>query len=101
MTDKYNLDNVYINEFESNGVLAVSVQKYLSFGIFLFQLSMCRLFTAIINDDVIIASGIVIFGEIFFMIVFGKFKVPQLKDILQESRHTSLNCSSGSRLSQS
>lgn len=49
LVDKYNLTSVYANEFESKGELALSVKNYTALGIFLFQLSMCGLFTSIID----------------------------------------------------
>jgi len=74
--------NEYRNEFESNGILAVSVLKYMSFGIFLFQLSMCRMFIIIIKGDLFVASLIVICAELFFLIFYQSFEIPDVKEIL-------------------
>ena len=79
MVDKYNITHVYQYEFESNGILAVSVRKYIAFGVFITQLSMARLFTPIIKSGIEVAAWIVVFGEIFFMIVYRNFNVTELK----------------------
>jgi len=91
MVDKYNLTHEYPHEFESNGVLALTVKKYVAFGIFMTQLSMCRLFTPIIQSGIEVASLIVIFGEIFFLLVYHYFDVAELKEILRnpELKHNS------------
>ena len=86
MTDKHNLMNEYRNEFESHGVLALSVWKYMSFGIFLFQISMARIFITIIKGDLLIASVIVIAAEIFFIVFFIYFKVPDYKEIISHNQ---------------
>ena len=85
MVDKYNFTHVYPCEFESNGVLALSVKKYVAFGVFLTQLSMCRLFTPIIKSGIEVASIIVICGEIFFLIVYHYFDVKELKEIINNT----------------
>ena len=82
MTDKYNLTNNYKKEFDSNGVLALSVWKYLTFGIFLFQLSMCRIFVTIIKGDLLIASVIVIIAEFSIITFYKNFHFPQIKDLM-------------------
>ncbi len=82
IVDKYNLTHVYSYEFESNGTLALSVRKYIAFGVFITQLSMARLFTPIIKSGIEVAALIVVFGEIFFMIVYHNFDVSELKEII-------------------
>jgi len=54
----------------------------MSFGIFLFQLSMCRMFISIIKGDLFVASLIVICGELFFLIFYQSFEIPDVKEIL-------------------
>jgi hypothetical protein len=81
MTDKYNLLYTYEREFDSNGVLAISVWKYMTFAIFLFQLSMCRIFVTIIKGDILIASIIVICAEISSIVFYINFKAPDLTDL--------------------
>ena len=65
--DKYNFVFVYPNEFESKGSLADSVTKYTAFGLFLFQLSMCGIFTSIFGNDFVVASIICVLGEVLYM----------------------------------
>jgi hypothetical protein len=83
MTDKYNLLYNYNKEFDSNGVLALSVWKYLSFGVFLFQLSMCRIFVSILKMDLLIASVIVIFAEVFIISFYINFHIPDPKEVIE------------------
>lgn len=74
-----------MNEFESQGELASSVKNYLAFGIFLFQLSMCGLFTSVIeSEDLKTGSVIVVLGEVLYMIVFRVFNVEELKESFNE-----------------
>lgn len=74
-----------MNEFESQGELASSVKNYLAFGIFLFQLSMCGLFTSVIeSEDLKTGSVIVVLGEVLYMIVFRVFNVEDLKESFNE-----------------
>ena len=74
-----------MNEFESQGELASSVKNYLAFGIFLFQLSMCGLFTSVIeSEDLKTGSVIVVLGEVLYMIVFRVFNVEELKESFYE-----------------
>lgn len=82
MVDKYNLMYNYDKEFDSNGVLALGAWQYMTFGIFLFQLSMCRIFVSIIKGDIFIASIIVIFAEFFTLYFHANFKIPDLNEIL-------------------
>ena len=83
MVDKYNLMYNYKKEFDSNGVLALGAWQYMTFGIFLFQLSMCRIFVTIIKGDLFIASIIVIFAEFFTLYFHAHFKIPDLNEILK------------------
>jgi hypothetical protein len=55
----------------------------MTFGILLFQLSMCRIFVTIIKGDLLIASFIVIVFELFLIAFYVMFEVPDLKDILK------------------
>ena len=73
MVDKYKLMYNYKKEFDSNGALALGAWKYMTFGIFLFQLSMCRIFVTIIKGDLFIASIIVIFAELFILYFHAYF----------------------------
>ena len=84
MIDKYNFVFVYPSEFQSKGVLADSVVKYTAFGVFCFQLSMCGLFTSIFGKDFVIASTILVGGEIFYMMVFRLFNINELKEAMRE-----------------
>jgi hypothetical protein len=43
---------------------------------------MARLFTPIIKSGIEVASLIVVFGEIFFMIVYHNFDVSELKEVI-------------------
>ena len=43
---------------------------------------MCRLFTPIIRSGIEVASLIVIFGEIFFLLVYHYFNVQELKELI-------------------
>lgn len=63
------------------------MRKYIAFGVFLTQLSMGRLFTPIIKSGIEVASLIVIFGEIFFMIVYHNFDVSEIKEIIHNIEH--------------
>ncbi len=79
------MTTVYTNEFESNGELAAPVTQYLAFGIFLFQISMCGLFTSIIaKNNIAIASLIVVAGEILYMIVYRFFNTIELRETFDE-----------------
>jgi|LauGreDrversion4_2_1035121.scaffolds.fasta_scaffold136758_2 quinol-cytochrome oxidoreductase complex cytochrome b subunit len=85
LVDKHNLTKVYKKEFESQGELASSVKRYIAFGIFLFQLSMCGIFTTIIkSEDLAIGSIIVVLGEVLYMIVFEVLTIEELKDTFEE-----------------
>lgn len=81
-------------------MIADAITKYMAFGIFLFQLSMCGLFNTIFttcteknnvcnkNSDLVIPSIIIVLGEILYMIVFRFFNTDELRetfaDILKE-----------------
>jgi uncharacterized protein (DUF58 family) len=79
--DKYNLTTTYSNEFESSGELASSVTKYIALSIFMFQLSMCGLFTSIINaGDLGLASLIVVLGELLYMLMFKFLSTAELEE---------------------
>lgn len=84
MIDKYNFVFVYPSEFESRGVLAGSVIKYTAFGLFMFQLSMCGIFTSIFGRDFVIASLILVVGEILYMIVFKFYSTTELRETFRE-----------------
>lgn len=83
--DKYNLTQVYTNEFDSSGKIGSSVIYYLAFGIFLFQIVMCGIFTSIFQvGNLGIASAIVVFGEIFYMMVYRFFNTAELRETFDE-----------------
>lgn len=83
------MTNVYENEFDSTGHLGPSVSKYLASSIFIFQLFMCGVFTLIIEaNNIVVASVIVVVGEIFYMIAFGFFEknINELRESLDDIR---------------
>jgi hypothetical protein len=82
--DKYNLTEIYPYEFESNGVLATSITKYVAMGIFFFQICMFGLFSLIFSGDLVIASVIVVIGEIMYMIIFRFLNTAELSESFEE-----------------
>lgn len=82
--DKYNFVYVYQTEFESIGTFGEVVLKYSTFGIIVFQLIMCGLFTSIFGQDFIVSSLILLVGEIFYMVVFRFFSTTELKKAFLE-----------------
>ena len=78
----------YPNEFESGGELAGSVKSYVAFSIFMFQLSMCGLFTSLINaGDLGLASVIVVSGEALYMLVYKFFNTAELQEIFDGTKN--------------
>lgn len=82
--DKYNFMFVYNTEFESRGNLGQAVIRYCTFGLVLFQLIMCGLFTSIFGSDFIMASLILLVGEILYMVVFRLFSLSELREAFKE-----------------
>jgi hypothetical protein len=60
------------------------VTKYTAFGLFLFQLSMCGIFTSIFGTDFVVASIILVFGELIYMIVFKFYNTTELRETFRE-----------------
>ena len=93
--DKYNFLFVYQTEFQSRGVLGRAIIRYTAFAIFLFQIIMCGLFTAIFGQDFVISSVILIFGEILFMISYKLISKRELRqafgELLKEEDTANLN----------
>jgi hypothetical protein len=82
--DKYNFLFVYQTEFQSRGNVGQSVIRYTTFSLVMFQAIMCGLFTSIFGRDFIIASIILLLGEILYMIIFRVFSLSDLKEALRE-----------------
>lgn len=82
--DKYNFMFVYQTEFESRGNVGQAVIRYTTFSLILFQAIMCGLFTSIFGRDFIVASIILLFGEILYMIIFRVFSLSELREALRE-----------------
>ena len=53
--------------------------KYTAFGLILFQVIMLGLYSAIFGQDLIFGSLILIFGQIFYMVIFRFFDLSELK----------------------
>lgn len=82
--DKYNFMFVYQTEFESRGNVGQAVIRYATFSLILFQAIMCGLFTSIFGRDFIVASIILLFGEILYMFIFRLFSLSELREALRE-----------------
>ena len=82
--DKYNFVFVYNTEFESRGNLGQAVIRYSTFGLVLYQLIMCGLFTSIFGRDFTVASFILLIGEILYMVVFRLFSLSELRESFKE-----------------
>lgn len=82
--DKYNFLFVYNTEADSRGVLGTAIIRYITFGLLLYQLIMCGLFTSIFGQDFTIASIILLVGEILYMFVFRLFSLSELRESFKE-----------------
>ena len=76
---------MYPTEFQSRGIFAEAVSRYSMFGLFLFQLMMFGLFTSIFGKEFIIASIILLIGELISLIVFKLLNVSDIKEIFSEN----------------
>ena len=75
---------VYPIEFESKGILASAVSTYSTFALFLFQIMMFGLFSTIFGKEFIIASVILIIGEIISLIMFKILNVSNLNNYFND-----------------
>lgn len=68
--DKYNFIWVYPKEFDSKAKLTITTSSYVMVALFLFQILMFGLFTAVIGKEFIVASIILLIGEGISICIF-------------------------------
>lgn len=68
--DKYNFIWVYPKEMDSTSRTHATSSGFLMFALFLFQILMFGLFTAVIGREFIVASLILLVGEIISIFIF-------------------------------